>query len=187
MWVLVITVENFKVSTKEEQQDEVHINKRTKRSDPLDSEVSFDIKKIESEDKCKPGITTVSQVFEGDANTVANVCGRITFREGEETVLSNGKTLRKQEALFTDNTGTIRFVLWENNIHPVTSASVYRLSRIVGQEYEMEKYLTLNKVSNIGKPTIPITREDSDADGLPNRKGCMPCGRSSICSALCLL
>ncbi|CAB4002234.1 Hypothetical predicted protein [Paramuricea clavata] len=51
--------------------------------DPLDSEVSFDIKEIESEDKCKPEITTVSEVMEGDTNAVVNVCGRITFR-GED-------------------------------------------------------------------------------------------------------
>ena len=75
--------------------------------DPLDSEVSFDIKEIESEDKCKPGITTVSEVMEGDTNAVVNVCGRITFRGSEETVLSKGKTLRKQGALFTDEEKTV--------------------------------------------------------------------------------
>ena len=75
-------------------QDEVHINKRTKMEDPLDSKVSFDIKKIESEVKCKPGTTTVSEVFEGNTNAVVNVCGRIAFRDGEETVLFKGKTPR---------------------------------------------------------------------------------------------
>jgi hypothetical protein len=88
-------------------QYEVHINKRTKMEDPLDSEVLFDIKEIESEDKCKPGITTVSEVMEGDTNAVVNVCGRITFRGSEETVLSKGKTLRKQGALFTDEEKTV--------------------------------------------------------------------------------
>ena len=149
-------------------QDEVHINKRTKMEDPLDTEVSFDIKKIESEDKCKPGITTVSEVLEGDTKAVLNVCGRITFRGGEETVLSKGKTLRKQEALFTDNSGTIRLVLWENDIHRVTSATVYSISKIVVREYEKAKYLTLHKMSSIDKSNIPITRDDGDAEGLPN-------------------
>ena len=149
-------------------QDKVHINKRTKMEDPLDTEVSFDIKKIESEDKCKPGITTVSEVLEGDTNAVLNVCGRITFRGGEETVLSKGKTLRKQEALFTDNSGIILLVLWENDIHRITSATVYRISKIVVREYEKAKYLTLNKMSSIDKSNIPITRDDGDAEGLPN-------------------
>lgn len=149
-------------------QDEVHINKRTKMEDPLDSEVSFDIKEIESEDKCKPGITTVSEVMEGDTNAVVNVCGRITFRGSEETVLSKGKTLRKQEALFTDNSGTIRLVLWENDIQRVKSLSIYKIFKIVVREYEKAKYLTLNKISRIDNSDFLITREDGDAEGLPN-------------------
>ena len=135
--------------------------------DPLDSEICFDIKKIEAEDKCKPGITSVTEVLEGDTNAVVNISGRITFTSGEETVFSKGKTLRKQEALFTDNSGTIRLVLWENDINRVTSASIYTISKVVVREYDNAKYLTLNKTSTIKSGNICITRKDGDA-GLPN-------------------
>jgi hypothetical protein len=81
-------------------QDEIHINKRSKLEDPQESEVTFDTKKVESEEKCKPGITAVSDVLQGDANAVMNVCVRITLHGAEETILSKGKTLRKQEAIF---------------------------------------------------------------------------------------
>lgn len=74
--------------------------------DPLESEVTFDIKKVELEEKCKPGITAVSDVLEGGTNAVINVCGWITLHGAEETIPSKGKTLRKQEAIFSDNSGT---------------------------------------------------------------------------------
>ena len=131
---------------------------------PLDSEICFDIRKVEAENKCKPGITTVAEVLEGDTNAVVNISGRITFTSEEETVFAKGKTLRKREALFTDNSGTIRLVLWENDIDRVTSASI---CKVVVREYENVKYLTLNKSSTIKSANISVTRKDGAA-GLPN-------------------
>ena len=96
--------------------DESHINKRTKLENPQESKVTFDIQKVELEEKCKPGITAVSDVLQGDSNAVINVCGCITLHGAQETILSKGKTLRKQEAVFTDNSGTMRLVLWESDI-----------------------------------------------------------------------
>ena len=61
----------------------------------------------------KPGITpvtAVTSVIVGEANKQINVSGRLSFQGPKETVLTKGKTLQKQEALFTDNTGTVRFV-----------------------------------------------------------------------------
>ena len=112
-------------------QAETIYNNRSKLEDPQESEVTFDIEKVESEEKCKPGITAVSDVLQGDANAVINVCGRITLHGAEETILSKGKTLRKQEAIFTDNSGTMRLVLWESDITRVISKSVYNISKIV--------------------------------------------------------
>ena len=57
--------------------DEIHINKRSKLEEPQESEVTFDIKKVQSEEKCQPGITAVSDVLQGDSNAVINVCRRI--------------------------------------------------------------------------------------------------------------
>ncbi|CAB4013239.1 Hypothetical predicted protein [Paramuricea clavata] len=118
--------------------------------DPQESEVSFEFMKLnQPEEKCKPGISTVAQLLVGDANAVVKICGRVTLKGGVETLLSKGKTLKKQEALFTDNSGTIRLVLWENDITKVTSTSVYNISRIVVREFSGTKYLTLNKMPNM--------------------------------------
>ena len=105
--------------------DEIHINKTTQ-----ESEVTFHIQKVELEEKCKPGRTNaVSDVLQGDSNAVINVCGRITLHGVQETILSKGKTLRKQEAVFTDNSETMRLVLWESDITRVISKSVCNISR----------------------------------------------------------
>ena len=68
--------------------DESHINKRTKLENPQESEVTFDIQKVELEEKCKPGITAVSDVLQGDSNAVINVCGCITLHGAQETQIA---------------------------------------------------------------------------------------------------
>jgi hypothetical protein len=136
--------------------------------DPQESEVTFDIK-VESEEKCKSGITAVSDVLQGDANAVINVCGRITLHSAEEPdhgILSEGG-LRKQEAVFSQNFGTVRLVLWESDITRVKS--VYDISKIIVREFDNAKYLTLNKQSTIIKlADTSIDRMDTEADGLPH-------------------
>ena len=76
--------------------DAIHINKRSKLED-------------QQEEKCRPGITAVSDVLEGDCNAAINVCGRITLHGAQETILSKGRhsqskkpylpTIREQRAL----------------------------------------------------------------------------------------
>ena len=72
------------------------------------------------------------------ANRKVNVSGRITFKGTEETITSKGKTLRKQEALFTDNTATARLVLWENDIDKIATGNSYNLSNVVIRQYNEE-------------------------------------------------
>ena len=77
-------------------------------------------------------------------------------------------TLRKQEAVFADNSGTMRLVLWESDITRVISKSVYNISKIVVREFDGAKYLTLNKQSVIEPADTSIERMDTEADGLPH-------------------
>ena len=164
-----VKISKFQLKRNKRSNDnEIHINKRSKFEEPQESEVTFDIEKVQSEEKCKPGITAVSDVFQGDSNAVINVCGRITIHGAQETILSKGKTLRKQEAVFTDNSGTMRLVLWESDITRVVSKAVYNISKIVVREFDNAKYLTLNKQSIIKPADTIIEREDTEADGLPH-------------------
>ena len=110
-------------------------------------------------------------MLQGDSNTFINVCGRITLHGAQETILSKGKTLRKQEAVFTDNPGTMRLVLWESDITRIISKSVLSksvLSKIVVREFDGAKYLILNKQSVIEPADTSIEMVDTEADGLPH-------------------
>ena len=70
-------------------------NERTNEDEvQLDSEICFDIRKVGAEKNCKPGITTVADVLEGDTNAVVNISGRITFTSDEETVFCSKKGWR---------------------------------------------------------------------------------------------
>ena len=53
----------------------------------------------------------IEEIHDGAAHTLINIMGRLTFSGSKETLQVKGKTLTKQEAIFTDNTGSIRVVL----------------------------------------------------------------------------
>jgi len=74
--------------------------------------------------------TTAEDILHGEPNTYVNICGRITFTGEIKTLNINSKSLQMQEAVFTDNTGSVRTVLWENDIHKVTSQHCYDIKNI---------------------------------------------------------
>lgn len=141
-------------------EDEIHINKRTRLEEPETTDVLFDIQDQPCDEDVKPGLTEVTSVVVGDVNVQVNVNGRLSFQGPIETILKKGKPLQKQEALFTDNSGTVRVVLWENDIARVTSGSNYKLSNVMVREYDQHKYLSLNKKSIIEEGTGTVERED---------------------------
>ena len=57
--------------------------------------------------------SSIEKIEQRDNNTLVNIAGRISFNGTSETVNVCGKTLTTQEALFTDNSGSLRLVLWE--------------------------------------------------------------------------
>ena len=83
--------------------------------------------------------------------------GRLTFNGSKETLQVKGKTLTKQEAIFTDNTGSIRVVLWEKDIQRVTTGTCYNIRNIAVKEYGVTKYLTLARHSTIDPLQDPVT------------------------------
>ena len=63
-------------------------------------------------------------------------------------------------AALTDETGSIRVVLWENDTKWVTSGVTYKLSNVMVREYGNKKYPTLNKNSTITSTDVEIERAD---------------------------
>ena len=125
-------------------QDEIHINKQTRLFEPASHEISFNIqqlKPVKQENSIK---MIPSEVLIQLANCKMNISGWITLKVSEETITSKGKTLRKQEALFIDNTATVWLVLWENDIDKIATRNSYNLSNVVIWEYNKENYLCFN-------------------------------------------
>jgi hypothetical protein len=164
--------------------DEIHINKRSRLEDPDSGEVSFDIREpVIEENSCtniKPGMSSVKSVLEGDINQQVNVCGRLNLQGPRQTILKKEKTLLMQEAALTDESGSIRVVLWENDTSRVTSGTTYKLSNVMVREYEGNKYLTLNKNSTIESTEIEIERHDEILQNSQSKVDCPAEGVQSI-------
>ena len=65
-------------------EDEVHMNKRTKLEDPKDNEVSFDIKSLPKVEKDET-VHDVEGLLIWQTNSLVNTRGRITFTAPQET------------------------------------------------------------------------------------------------------
>ena len=63
----------------------------------------------------KPDLTTATSVVARETSAIVSVFARVSYQYPRQTIMTKGKTLEKQEALFTDNTGTIRIVLTKGN------------------------------------------------------------------------
>ena len=64
--------------------------------------------------------------------------------------------MRKQEGVFTDNSASVRVVLWQNDIDRIKSGCHYKISRAVVKEYEGNKYITLNRKSDIKESSVAV-------------------------------
>lgn len=139
-------------------EDEIHINKRTKLEDPSDSEVSFDI----SEDEPDHGenVISVADAKSSKAGTAISAVGRVTFQGGIEYVNARGKKLKKQETILTDESSSIRLVLWESDIDNVQSGCTYMLTRLIVRVFDGQPYISVNKDTKISKVSTNIANDD---------------------------
>lgn len=94
------------------KKEELILNKRTKIEDPHEDEINFDLQQVE-EETLGAIDSSIEKIEQRDNNTLVNIAGRISSNGTSETVNVCGKTLTTQEALFTDNSGSLRLVLWE--------------------------------------------------------------------------
>ena len=143
------------------QENEVLINKRTKLDEISEQEMKFAFKEQSGVQEEISETSDVSKILEGDTSSLVNVNGRITFHNKEDTIITKGKTLKKQDASFTDESGTIRLVLWENDIQTIKSMSTYKLQRVAVRSFNNEKYLTVNRNSVVELTDGVISRKDT--------------------------
>ena len=92
--------------------------KRSEITDPVAAELDFDIRQVKSDEDLTT-LTTVNDINEHNTkSSKVNVAGRVSFQGSAETIQVD-KTLQKVEKILTDETGSIRLVLWEKDINRV--------------------------------------------------------------------
>ena len=141
------------------QEDEIHINKRSKVDDPSDNETDFDIAQVQDKEDAT-ALSVVTDILSDNTTSKVNVSGRITLNGEPESVHTKGKTLTKQEATLTDETASIRIVLWESDIDTFQSRATYRLNKVMVRSFNGQKYLTINKQTEVTKSDKTIDRDD---------------------------
>ena len=158
-----IKITNYNIKrNKYTNQDEVHINKRTKLSDPTKSEITFDFTEISKEEQEDTQSThSIQEIMANEnAKSKVNITGRVTEIELPTTITSNGKTLTKQECTLTDETGSMRLVLWEEDTKRIQSGNTYKFCKAIVKSYQQQKYITLNKQTTIQSSTTQVQRKD---------------------------
>lgn len=76
---------------------------------------------------------SVADIELTEDNVLVNIAGHVSFSGTPETVNIHGKTLTQKVALFTDNTGSIHLLLWEQHIHKVLC---YSISNVAIKEFK---------------------------------------------------
>ena len=141
--------------------EEILINQRSKILDLDDEEVDFDL---------DPNITSIYQPVQVSIKeisdlkpvTLLDVSGRITFHGQSDWVNIRGKEVKMQEAVITDNSGTMRLVLWEKDISKIQSRHTYHLKRAIIKDFNKTNYLTLNKQTEINETQLTVERLDEN-------------------------
>ena len=93
-----------------------------------------------------------------------NISGRVTLSGTMETLNIRGKSLRNQEGVFTDKTGSIRIVFWEDDIQKVKSKLCYYIKNIAVRKYGDKNYLTLNRQTTIEEIAMTVDRFDDESE-----------------------
>ena len=148
------------------EKEELILNRRTRIEDPDENEMDFDVQKIQ-EETVEAVDSSVEEIKDKQNSTLVNIAGRVLFNGTPETVEVRGKTLMKQEAMFTDNSGSLRLVLWEQDTRKMKSGQCYNLANVAIKEFNGTNYLTLTKYSNVTEATkLNITRHDDVPDNI---------------------
>lgn len=128
---IFITRQDKLIPTKEKPADqkELILYKRTKIEDPSESEMDFDLQKID-EETVEAIDSSIEEIQENQNNTLVKIGGHVLFNYTADTVDVLGKPLTKQESLFTDCSGFLRLVLWEQDTRKMKSSQSYNVSNV---------------------------------------------------------
>ena len=150
--------------------EEILINQRSKVFDPYDEEVDFDI---------DPNITdiyqgvqvSIQEINDLKPGTLLDISGRITLHGKPDLVNIRGKEVQMQEAVITDNSGTIR----KKDKSKIQSHHTYYLKKAIIKDFNNKNYLTLNKQTEIDETQQTVEKLDENvSNSVVNFTMCCP-------------
>eukprot|EP00794_Sanderia_malayensis_P002719 gene2719-3144_t len=159
------------------QREEIILNKRSKLDDAPEQDITFEYdQSLKKKDAIKVTVEDAKSLSV-PADPV-KILGRITFTGKQENLHSKGRALAKQECILTDETGSIRFVLWENDVSVIASGEAYRVENTVIKRLNDQNYVSLNCESKVHElENMTITKKD-DVSSLPQATT-----KSALCPA----
>ena len=155
------------------QEDEVHISKRSKIMDPRPKELDFDIGSVKEESE-HTNEQPISIIQRDLPKCKFNVTGHVTICGPAVTVNSNGKLLEKQDAVITDESGSIKVVFWQGDHKKIASGETHKLTNIIVKSFQNAPYLTLTRDSTIEACKTTIEREDDNSFKKNTKKFAFP-------------
>ncbi|CAH3178630.1 unnamed protein product [Porites lobata] len=117
--------------------------------------MEFDLQPIKAE-TVEAKDSSTEEILGEQIKTLVNIAGRVTLNGPTETVKVKGKTLKKQEVLFTDNTGSVRLVLWEQDTTKMQSGQCYSMTNVAVKDYNGTNYLTLTKHTKVNAAELQV-------------------------------
>lgn len=121
--------------------------------------MDFDLQKID-EETVEAIDSSIEEIQENQNNTLVNIGGHVLLNYTADTVDVLGKPLTKQESLFTDGSGFLRLVLWEQDTRKMKSVQSYNVSNVAVKEFNGANYLTLTKYGMVIEAKLKITKDN---------------------------
>ena len=135
--------------------EEILINKRSRVLDPSEQEIDFDIDIDQREPEYQGEQVSLREIKDRKSGTLLDVFGRITFQGESQSVNIRGNEVKMQEAVITDDSSTVRLVLWETDIRKIQSRHTYYLKRAIVKDFNNQNYITPKQTNrNRGKRRI---------------------------------
>ena len=158
-----IKISNCQVRINPRSNDEeIHINKRSKVMDPNVQEIDFDIDLTQRQAEYQGIQVSLEQIHHMKPGTPLDLFGRITFHGDPELVNIRGNKVNMQEAVITDESASVRLVLWEGDINKIESRHTYYLKRAIVKDFNKQNYITLNRQTEIIESPHSVDRLDEN-------------------------
>eukprot|EP00794_Sanderia_malayensis_P013192 gene13192-14539_t len=145
--------------------EEIIINKRSKLDDAPEDEVSFEYDHSLKKKEGREVAVGEALILEVSTDPVS-FSGRITFTGPQQTLTSKGRKLIKQECILTDESGSIRLVLWENDIADIISGETYSIHDAVVKSFNSQNYVTFNRQTEAKILEGSFIRKEDDAGAI---------------------